>query len=150
MDSAKKEKKVLLVDDEPDSTMAIKLTLENAGFIVDTYQDPLVALSDFKPNSYDLVILDIKMPKMNGFELHTEMRKVDQQVNVCYITAGEMYYDEVRTGSRQEREEAEQYCKLDLERFLQKPISNAAIVKRINKIMMLTRSPVHYSTAKTF
>ena len=148
MDSAKKEKKVLLVDDEPDSTMAIKLTLENAGFIVDTYQDPLVALSKFKPNSYDLVILDVKMPRMNGFELHTEMRKVDQQVNACFITAGEMYYDEVGPGERKEREE--QYCKLDRERFLQKPISNAAIVKRINKIMMLTRSPVHYSTAKTF
>ena len=139
MDSAKKEKKVLLVDDEPDSTMAIKLTLENAGFIVDTYQDPLVALSKFKPNSYDLVILDVKMPRMNGFELHTEMRKVDQQVNACFITAGEMYYDEVGPGERKEREE--QYCKLYGERFLQKPISNAAIVKRINKLMLLTRSP---------
>jgi DNA-binding response OmpR family regulator len=117
--------------------MAIKLTLEKAGFTVDTYLDPLVALSMFKPNSYDLVILDIKMPKMNGFELHTEMRKVDQQVNVCYITAGEKYYDEVRIGNRKVREDEEQYCKLDSERFLQKPISNAAIVKRIDKIMML-------------
>ena len=141
MDSTKKEKKVLLVDDEPDTTMAIKLTLENAGFIVDTYQDPLVALSKFKPNSYDLVILDVKMPRMNGFELHTEMRKVDQQVNVCYITAGEKYYDEVRIGNRKVREEEEQYCKLYGERFLQKPISNVAIVKRINKLMLLTRSP---------
>lgn len=138
MESARKEKKVLLVDDEPDITMAIKLTLEKAGFTVDTYQDPLVALSRFKPNSYDLAILDIKMPKMNGFELHAEMQKVDQQVNVCFITAGEKYYDEVRIGNRKEREEEEQYCKLDSERFLQKPISNADIVKRINKIMMLT------------
>jgi DNA-binding response OmpR family regulator len=137
MESARREKKVLLVDDEPDSTMAIKLTLEKAGFTVDTYLDPLVALSMFKPNSYDLVILDIKMPKMSGFELHTEMRKVDQQVNVCYITAGEKYYDEVRIGNRKVREDEEQYCKLDSERFLQKPISNAAIVKRIDKIMML-------------
>jgi DNA-binding response OmpR family regulator len=137
MESARREKKVLLVDDEPDSTMAIKLTLEKAGFTVDTYLDPLVALSMFKPNSYDLVILDIKMPIMNGFELYTEMRKVDQQVNVCYITAGEKYYDEVRIGNRKVREDEEQYCKLDSERFLQKPISNAAIVKRIDKIMML-------------
>jgi len=138
MEPARIEKKVLLVDDEPDITMVIKLTLEKAGFTVDTYQDPLVALSKFKPNSYDLVILDIKMPKMNGFELHAEMRKVDQQVNICYLTAGEKYYDEVRIGNRKEREEEEQYCKLDSERFLQKPISNADIVKRINKIMMLT------------
>jgi DNA-binding response OmpR family regulator len=144
MDSTKKEKKVLLVDDEPDTTMAIKLTLENAGFIVDTYQDPLVALSKFKPNSYDLVILDVKMPRMNGFELHTEMRKVDQQVNACFITAGEMHYDEVGPGERKEREE--QYCKLYGERFLQKPISNVAIVKRINKLMLLTRSPFIQNT----
>jgi hypothetical protein len=69
------------------------------------------------------------------------MRKVDPQVNFCYITAGEMFYDEVRPGERKEREEREQHCKFHRERFLQKPISNASIVKRINKIMMLTRSP---------
>ena len=63
----KERKNILLVDDEPDITMAFKLILENAGFIVDTYQDPLVALFKFKPNFYGLVILDIKMPRMNGF-----------------------------------------------------------------------------------
>jgi hypothetical protein len=60
--------------------------------------------------------------------------------------AGEMYYDEVRTGNRKERKEEKQYCKLYGERFLQKPISNAAIVKRINNIMMLTRSPFIQNT----
>jgi CheY-like chemotaxis protein len=138
--SATKGNKVLLVDDEPDIMMAFKLTLESAGFIVDTYQDPLLALSRFKP-SYNLVILDIKMPKMNGFELYSEMRKRDEQVKVCFITAGEMYYDDIRNEKREESEEEEQYCKLDRERFLQKPISNADIVKRINKIMMLNLSP---------
>ena len=68
MDLTRKErKKILLVDDEPDITLAFRLILENAGLIVDTYQDPLVALSKFKPNFYGLVILDIKMPRMNGF-----------------------------------------------------------------------------------
>jgi DNA-binding response OmpR family regulator len=56
----------LLVDDEPDITIAFKITLENAGFIVYVYQDPIIALSKFKPSYYDLVILDIKMQKMNG------------------------------------------------------------------------------------
>jgi CheY-like chemotaxis protein len=139
--SATKGNKVLLVDDEPDITMAFKLTLESAGFIVDTYQDPLLALSRFKPSYYNLVILDIKMPKMNGFELYSEMRKRDEQVKVCFITAGEMYYDDIRNEKREESEEEEQYCKLDRERFLQKPISNADIVKRINKTMMLNLSP---------
>ena len=117
--------------------MAFKLALEKAGFMVDTYQDPIIALSEFKPNFYDLVILDIKMPKMNGFELHTEMRKVDQQVKVCFVTAGEMYYDELRNEERRDREKEEQYCKLDSERFLQKPISNMNLVKRIEKIVTL-------------
>jgi two-component system catabolic regulation response regulator CreB/two-component system response regulator ChvI len=140
MNSVRNQNKILLVDDEPDITMAFKLTLEKAGFIVDTYQDPVVALSEFKPNSYDLVILDIKMPKMNGFELHAEMLKVYQHVKACFITVGEIYYDELRNGERKEIEKDEHYCKLDSERFLQKPISNVNLVKRIEKIMMLRES----------
>jgi DNA-binding response OmpR family regulator len=128
MKSDKKRNKILLVDEEPDITMSLEATLQNAGFIVHTYQDPRIALSKFKAGYYDLVILDIKMPKMNGFELYAEMLKVDNQVKFCFITAGEMYYDKVR-------EEEEQYCKLDTERFLQKPISNTDLVNRIYKIM---------------
>ena len=60
MVSARKGNKILLVDDEPDITMSLETTLQNAGFVVHTYQDPLIALSKFKPGYYDLVILDIK------------------------------------------------------------------------------------------
>jgi DNA-binding response OmpR family regulator len=130
MKSDKKGNKILLVDDEPDITMSFQASLQDAGFTVHTYQDPLIALSKFEPGYYDLVILDIKMPKMNGFELYTELRKADNQVKFCFITAGEMYYDKVR-------EEEQQYCKLDTERFLQKPISNTDLVNRIYKIMTL-------------
>ena len=63
----------MLVDDETDITIVFKLALEDADFIVDTYQDPSIALSKFKPNSYGLVIMDIRLPGMNGFELHKEM-----------------------------------------------------------------------------
>jgi DNA-binding response OmpR family regulator len=138
MGSPSKQSKVLIADDEPDINMSFKLTLENAGFIVDVYNDPLIALSKFKPSYYDLVILDIKMPKMNGFELYTEIQKIDNQVKACFITAGEIYYNEVRKGKGKEEEE---YCKLDEERFLQKPISNVDLVNRINKIMMQTKRP---------
>jgi DNA-binding response OmpR family regulator len=134
MNSIRKEKKILVVDDEPDITIAFKLALEEAGFIVDIDHDPFVTLSKFTPNSYDLVILDLRMPGMNGFELHEEMRKVDPQVLVCFITAGELYYDEVR-GDYKEKKEEGQYCKLDGERFLQKPISNVDLVKKIEKIL---------------
>ena len=84
------------------------------------------------------------MPRMNGFELHTEMRKVDQQVNVCFITAGEMYYDEV--GPEKEKKEKNNIVSYMENGFYKKPISNAAIVKRINKLMLLTRSPFIQNT----
>jgi DNA-binding response OmpR family regulator len=134
MKSDKKGNKILLVDDEPDITTSIEATLQIAGFTVHTYQDPLIALSKFKPGYYDLVILDIKMPEMNGFELYVEMRKIDKQAKFCFITAGEMYYDKVRV-------EEEQYCKLDTERFLQKPISNTDLVNRIYKIITPNNNP---------
>ena len=135
MESSRKRNKILLVDDEPDLTMTFKAILQRVGFAVDTYEDPLAALSNFRPHYYDLVILDIKMPKMNGFELYSEMLEIDSQVKVCFVTAGEMYYDKVR------KNEEEQYCELDTERFIQKPISNADLVRRINRVMMLGQSP---------
>ena len=92
----RKGNRILLVDDETDITTTLKIALEDAGFIVNPYNDPLIALSEFKPGYYDLVILDIKMQEMNGLELYAEMRKVDNQVRFCFITAGQMYYDEVR------------------------------------------------------
>lgn len=136
MESARKGNKILLVDDEPDITMTFKAILQEVGFIVDTYEDPLIALSKFKPHFYDLVVLDIKMAKMNGFELYVEMQKRDSQVKVCFVTAGEMYYNEVRKD-----EEEELYCKLDTRRFIQKPISNTDLVKRIEKLLMPSQSP---------
>lgn len=136
MDSARKGNKILLVDDEPDITMTFKAILQEVGFIVDTYEDPLIALSKFKPHFYDLVVLDIKMAKMNGFELYVEMQKRDSQVKVCFVTAGEMYYNEVRKD-----EEEELYCKLDTRRFIQKPVSNTDLVKRIEKLLMPSQSP---------
>jgi two-component system catabolic regulation response regulator CreB/two-component system response regulator ChvI len=108
---ARNGNKILLVDDEPDVTITFKAILQDVGFIVDTYQDPLIALPNFKPRFYDLVILDIKMPKIIGFELYTEMQKIDSQVKICFVTAGEMYYNEVK------KEREQQYCVLDTKRF---------------------------------
>jgi DNA-binding response OmpR family regulator len=101
----KKGNRILLVDDETDITTALKIALEDAGYIVHTYNDPLIALSEFKPGYYDLVILDIKMQEMNGFELYAEIRKVDNQVKFCFIIADQMYYDEARKEKREEGEE---------------------------------------------
>lgn len=131
--------RVLVVDDEPDIITLFELALKDSGFEVDSFNDPLAALSNFKPCYYDLVILDIKMPKIDGFELCAEMKKIDDQIKICFLTAGEMYYDRFRLGKNQRLQEEvqEQYCKLNNDRFLQKPISNGDLVKNINKILLM-------------
>jgi DNA-binding NtrC family response regulator len=89
-------KRILLVDDEADIISTFKMILEMNGFEVDAYNDPLAALSSFKPNSYGLLILDIRMPTMNGFELYKKMRNIDDKVKVCFITAFEDYRQEFK------------------------------------------------------
>jgi DNA-binding response OmpR family regulator len=80
-------KKILLVDDEHDLTSTLSIILEKCGFEVVSFNDPILALQTFKPRSYDLLILDIKMPHMNGFELYQQLRKKDNHVKVCFLTA---------------------------------------------------------------
>ena len=89
-----KNNNILLVDDEPDITLGFSIGLEDAGFLVDAFNDPLLALQSFKQfmkekdsSHYALVLIDIKMPKMNGFELYREIRKVNDKVRVCFVTA---------------------------------------------------------------
>jgi two-component system response regulator ChvI len=73
-------RKILIVDDEPDIAAAFEMILQMNGFEVGTYNDPILALSDFKPNSYGLALLDIRMPKMNGFELYKKIKDIDSKM----------------------------------------------------------------------
>ncbi len=82
-------KKILVVDDEADITFTLQSILEDNGFIVDIYTNPVSALRNFQANSYDLILLDIKMPDMDGFEFYTEVKKKDNKVKVCFLTASE-------------------------------------------------------------
>ena len=118
--------RILVVDDEPDLTKVSTLALEYHGFTVDTFNDPQEALSKFKPGSYDLIILDIKMPKMDGFELYHEIKKKDNNAKVCFLTASELYYEEFRNN---------EYRALDRNLFIRKPIDNEDLVKQINKMI---------------
>src|SRR5918994_3179691 len=94
--NAERPRRILVVDDEADIISTFKMILEMNGFEVDAYNDPLAALSSFKPNSYGLLILDIRMPTMNGFELYKKMRNIDDKVKVCFITAFEDYRQEFK------------------------------------------------------
>ena len=118
--------RILAVDDEPDLTMLCRMSLEHYGFEVDTFNDPQEALSKFKPGLYDLVILDIKMPKMDGFELYHKIKKKDNNANICFLTASELYYEEFRK---------KEYYALDKSMFIRKPIDNEELVKEVHKMI---------------
>jgi DNA-binding response OmpR family regulator len=122
-----KKKKILIVDDEPDVSAVLEKVFKLSGFIADSYDDPILALENFKAGSYDLILLDIKMPEMDGFHLYREMKKIDNKVKVCFLTASEMYYERFR------KEEA--FCSLDKDLFLRKPIRNEDLKEKINKII---------------
>jgi two-component system, OmpR family, response regulator ChvI len=119
-----KMKKILVVDDEPDICLTLANVLEGNGFVVDTFDDPLLALQDFRKDLYDLLILDIKMGKMNGFELYEEIRMIDDKVKVCFLTANKSIYREFIHVSSELRKN----------QLIQIPIQNEELIKIINKI----------------
>ena len=120
-----KEKRVLIVDDEPDVNLALRIVLEDNSFIVDSFNDSLRALENFKANLYDLIILDIKMPKKDGFEVYKEILKIDNKVKVCFLTAGDINYRSLK-GT---------FPTLDENQFIRKPIENVELIKQIQKII---------------
>jgi len=89
-------KKILLVDNEADITYALENALENYGYSIYSFNDSMLALNSYKSNFYDLVILDIKMPKMDGFELYNKIKEKDPKVKICFLTASELFYEEFR------------------------------------------------------
>ncbi len=121
-----KTKKILIVDDEPDITLAFNMLLRREGFDVDTFNDPVLALSEFTPNYYDIAFLDIKMPKMDGFSLYREIGKRDKNIKIYFLTASEEYYETFRN---------EEFAKIGKDLFIQKPIANKELVQRINQIL---------------
>jgi two-component system, OmpR family, response regulator ChvI len=120
-------KRILIVDDEPDVNLAVRVVLEENNFIVDSFNDPLLALENFKANLYDVLILDIKMPKKDGFEVYKEVMKIDNRVKVCFLTAGDVNYRLLK----------ETFPKLDENQFIRKPIENTELIRQVHKIINL-------------
>jgi two-component system, OmpR family, response regulator ChvI len=125
----KERRRILVVDDEMDITLSLKTVLEGDQFEVESFNDPISALNSFKAGLYDLLILDIKMPKMNGFQLYREIKNIDDKVKVCFLTAlSEMHdYEEFKR---------EVFPKAGERYFIQKPVENQTLLKRLNEIIV--------------
>jgi len=115
-------KRIAVIDDEPDITTVLKRGLEHDGFAVDVFNDPQAALASFKPGRYDLMIIDIRMPKLNGFDLYRELKKKDSSIKVCFLTAFEIYYEEFK----------KMFSTIDVRCFIRKPVSISSLVNQVN------------------
>jgi DNA-binding NtrC family response regulator len=124
LSSNNNKERILFVDDEPDLTSLFKKALESAGFNVNVFNNSADTLKDFKPHFYGLVMLDIVMPKMDGFSLYKELKKVDPDLKVCFLTASEKYHENLRDG---------EYQTLSKDLFIQKPLSIKKLIKEIHK-----------------
>lgn len=119
------KRRVLIVDDEADITEALKAGLGRRGFEVTTFNDPKEALADYRPDAYDVSILDIRMPGISGFELYREMRKIDGRAIVCFLTAFEVH-----------REEFEKmFPDVKVGAFLKKPITLDRLALSLNELL---------------
>jgi CheY-like chemotaxis protein len=126
---------LLVVDDEPEITLPFSLGLEDNGFVVDAFNDPLLALEDFKEQkkSYALALLDINMPKMNGYELGKEIRKVDDKIKVCFVTAFDI--------QKEDEEELKEDLATSLNQkpvIIRKPISIDDLVQKVKEELGLS------------
>jgi CheY-like chemotaxis protein len=122
----RRKKRILLVDDEPDVCMVYQIVLEDAGYQCISYTDPIKALQEFRPKYYDLILLDIKMPILNGFELCKKIIELDRTVHIVFITASEEYYEKFRS---------QHFPELGKINYIQKPVSNDELVRIVNTIL---------------
>ena len=122
------QKRILLVDDESDVTTALTFALEDYGFEVDSYNNPLAALSNFKSNYYDLAIIDIKMPEIDGFELLRKIRTEEENLRICFLTA----LTDLRDHMSDINDLSPSFVK---DWVIRKPISNKDLLSDINRIM---------------
>ena len=112
--------RILIVDDDPDITSLFRTGLEDSGFEVYSYNDALEALANFRPHFYDLLLLDVNMPKMDGFELCRRILEIDANVRICFITAAEINIDGLR-----------EVLTTSTGCFIKKPISITNLAERV-------------------
>jgi len=121
-----KNKRILLVDDEYDVNLAMKLVLEEKGFRVDSFTNALEVLENFAAGLYDLVILDVKLPTMDGFSLYEKIKKLDDRVRICFLTAADKaYYESLK----------KHYPSINENCVIHKPVDNDSLLSLIKSVL---------------
>jgi two-component system, OmpR family, response regulator ChvI len=129
MTNNRKMERILVIDDEPDITFSLKKVLEENRFAcVDIFNDPADVISQYnnQPETmYDLLIIDILMPRMNGFELYEKIKKIDNNAKVCFISAYRMYFEALR----------EMYSGYEVDCFMNKPFENEDLLRKVDNVL---------------
>lgn len=125
-------KRIFVVDDEPDVVFTVKSVLESSSFEVATFVDVDFALKKFRPRHFDLTILDIRMPKMNGFELYVKLKDIDEQLKVIFLSA----LSDLQNYSVLKKEV---YPKWGERHFVKKPIENKDLIDEVNLLLSIPK-----------
>jgi DNA-binding response OmpR family regulator len=117
--------RILLIDDEKDIADGFQLSLRVKGFQVDAFNDPMDAISNFKPGVYDLVLCDVRMPKKSGFDVYTELKVIDEKIRICFFTAFETYNEEF----------SRRFPLLKADCLIRKPVTITELVAKISQVV---------------
>ena len=128
---SKSKAKILIIDDDKDITNLFSIFLEYNGYSVDAYTNPIEAFNNFRKNSHDLIILDLKMPMMDGMTLYHKIKEIDDKVIICFTTADINYIEELRKGI------------IDIEKIvLYKPVLLKDLKNKIDSLLLLSHQEV--------
>ena len=119
------KKRIMFVNDDVDTTTVMKEGLSRFGYEIETFVDPNLALQNFKASTYDLLLLDVRMRGLNGFELYNKIRKLDENIRVCFISASNTFYEKYKR----------LYPEVQEECYIQKPLGIKNLAGIIGKIL---------------
>ena len=120
-----RKKRILFVNDDTDTTAVMKVGLSRHGFEVETFVDSKSALQNFQAGMYDLILLDVLMKGLDGFELYDKMRKIDENIQICFISASNSFYEKYKS----------LYPEIQNECFIQKPVRIKELANTIGAIL---------------
>ena len=122
----------MIIDDDIDITNLFSTFLEYNGYIVDAYTNPLEAFNNFRKYSHDLIILDLKMPKMDGMTIYHKIKEIDDKVLICLTTADINYIQQLQKGI------------IDIEKIvLYKPVLLKDLKNKIDSLLLFSHQEVN-------